>query len=106
MSKKRERSGGRFADGLMKVRDFTEEPEGQRFLIVAASLQMFISGLLFGINSGIGQWSTMGMLSALTVTGMWAFNLKPTLRVFINLQKDRYEQGFDDALDFAKGEPS
>lgn len=92
------------ADLMIKARDFTEEPEGQRFLIVAASLQMFMAGLLLGINSGVGDWSTMGMLSALAVTGMWAFNLRPTMRVFINLQKNRYEQGFDDALEFAKGE--
>lgn len=93
-----------FADGMMMANDWMDTPSGQKSLLAGQALTMFMSGLLLGVNSGIGDWSTPGMLSALAVAGLWAFNLNPTLRIFTNLQKRRYEDGFDDALNFAKGE--
>lgn len=93
-----------FADGLMKAKDFTQEPEMQKTLVVGQSLQMFIAGLLFGVNSGIGSWSTSGAIAALVVVAMWAFQINMTMRAFSRIQKQRYEDGFDDALEFAKGQ--
>lgn len=93
-----------FADGLMKINDFTQDPATQKALIVGQGLQIFLAGLLLGVNSGIGSWSTSGAISALAVVVMWAFQINGAMRIFTKAQKQRYEDGFDDALEFAKGQ--
>lgn len=93
-----------FADGLMESKDFTQKAFSQKTLIVGQSLQMFMAGLLLGVNSGIGEWSTSGAIGALAIVALWAFQINMTIRAFSRVQKQRYEDGFDDALEFAKGQ--